>query len=79
MPANSPPAPLSIHTLPQAVKLVYDEAGKETYVPVKEVTKEENIAYMSQLYERCKETRQKTHETLAAKYLQPLGKPRKVA
>ena len=62
----------------QAVKLVY-ENNKETYVPVKEATKEENIEYMSNLYERCKETRQKTQTELAQKYLQPLGKPRKAA
>jgi hypothetical protein len=53
------------------------ENNKETYVPVKEATKEENIEYMSNLYERCKETRQKTQAELAGKYLQPLGRPRK--
>jgi hypothetical protein len=34
---------------------------------------------MCSLYERCLEQKKKTEEELAAKYLQPLGKPRKVA
>jgi hypothetical protein len=36
-----------------AVKLVYDDNGRELYEPVKEVTKQENISYMAELYSRC--------------------------
>jgi hypothetical protein len=36
-----------------AVKLVYDDNGREVYEPVKEVTKQENISYMAELYSRC--------------------------
>lgn len=59
----------------QAVKLVYVN-NKETYEPVKEATKEENINYMSELYSRCQETRSKTQQQLADRYLQPLVKPK---
>jgi hypothetical protein len=59
----------------QAVKLVF-EGTKEVLVPVKETSKADNIAYMSQLYERCQETRAKTMQTLQEKWLQPLIKPK---
>jgi hypothetical protein len=108
-----------------AVKLVYDDIGREQYEPVKEVTKQENISYMAELYSRCQvsnlraaaaviirtiavmhssryslcgmyfdgvvtestivhawlcccvqETRAKTQQQLAEKYLQPLVKPK---
>jgi hypothetical protein len=36
-----------------AVKLMYDDNGRELYEPVKEVTKQENISYMAELYSRC--------------------------
>ncbi len=62
----------------QAVKLVY-EGGKETYVPVKSATLEESQTYMSELYQRCMETRKKTQAELNAKYLKPLARPRKGA
>lgn len=55
----------------------YSEEGKETWVPVKKVSASDQQAYMVELYERCLETRKKTAEELSAKYLQPLGKPRK--
>eukprot|EP00879_Flechtneria_rotunda_P012132 GHRR01012670.1.p1 GENE.GHRR01012670.1~~GHRR01012670.1.p1 ORF type:complete len:359 (+),score=169.77 GHRR01012670.1:712-1788(+) len=61
---------------PHAVKLVY-EVNKETYVPVKVVTKDENISYMAELYSRCQETRSKTQQKLQEKYLQPLYQPPK--
>jgi len=59
----------------QAVKLAYQD-NKEVLVPVKEVTKDDNIAYMANLYERCQATRTKTQQILAEKYLQPLIKPK---
>ncbi|WIA41269.1 hypothetical protein OEZ86_004873 [Tetradesmus obliquus] len=59
-----------------AVKLVYDDNGREAYEPVKEVTKQENISYMAELYSRCQETRAKTQQQLAEKYLQPLVVPK---
>eukprot|EP00775_Hariotina_reticulata_P006611 gene6611-6839_t len=58
-----------------AVKLAYQD-NKEVMVPVKEVTKDDNIAYMANLYERCQATRTKTQQALAEKYLQPLIKPK---
>lgn len=67
-----------ICTHTQAVKLAF-EGGKETLVPVKEVSKEESIAYMSNLYERCQETRAKTKQSLEEKWLQPLIKPKTAA
>jgi hypothetical protein len=51
------------------------EGTKETYQPVKEVTAHEQEAFMSNLYERCKETRAKTRAELADKYLKPLARP----
>ncbi len=39
-------------TAVQAVKLVY-EGTREVLVPVKQVSKDENIAYMARLYARC--------------------------
>lgn len=62
----------------QAVKLVF-EGTKEVLVPVKETSKEDNITYMSSLYERCQETRAKTMQTLQEKWLQPLIKPKQAA
>jgi len=62
----------------QAVKLVF-EGNKETLVPVKETSKEDNISYMSNLYARCQETRAKTMQTLQDKWLQPLTKPKQAA
>lgn len=44
-------------------------------MPVKESTRDDNIAYMANLYERCKETRAKTQQSLQDKWLQPLTKP----
>lgn len=63
---------------PHAVKLVF-EGNKETLVPVKETSKEDNISYMSNLYARCQETRAKTMQTLQDKWLQPLTKPKQAA
>lgn len=62
----------------QAVKLAFD-GTKEVLVPVKETTKDDNIAYMCSLYERCQETRAKTMQTLQDKWLQPLIKPKQAA
>lgn len=62
----------------QAVKLVF-EGNKETLVPVKETSKEDNISYMANLYARCQETRAKTMQTLQEKWLQPLIKPKQAA
>jgi hypothetical protein len=55
------------------------EGNKETYVPVKEVTADESIAFMSSLYARCQETRERTRKELADKYLSPLARPAAVA
>ncbi len=44
-----------------------------------QVSTDEQKAYMCELYERCLAQKQKTQQELADKYLQPLGKPRKVA
>jgi hypothetical protein len=43
-----------------------------------QVSVEEQKEYMCTLYERCLESKKKTEEELTAKYLQPLGKARKV-
>jgi hypothetical protein len=56
------------------VRLVF-EGNKETYTPVKTVSAEDNIAYMSGLYSRCQETRERTRQELADKYLKPLARP----
>ncbi len=42
-----------------------------------QVSPAESTAYMCELYARCQETRKKTLGELEAKYLQPLGRPRK--
>lgn len=60
------------------VQLSYDEAGHEQWVPVKQVTLEEQKAYLCGLYDRGREQKEKTKKALADKWLQPLGKPRKV-
>eukprot|EP00198_Chlamydomonas_reinhardtii_P009172 XP_001698509.1 flagellar associated protein [Chlamydomonas reinhardtii] len=61
----------------QLMTLKYTEEGKETWQPVKQVTQEDQQAYMCNLYQRCLDNRKKTQEELAAKYLKPLGQPRK--
>eukprot|EP00201_Polytomella_parva_P009336 CAMPEP_0175067784 /NCGR_PEP_ID=MMETSP0052_2-20121109/17296_1 /TAXON_ID=51329 ORGANISM="Polytomella parva, Strain SAG 63-3" /NCGR_SAMPLE_ID=MMETSP0052_2 /ASSEMBLY_ACC=CAM_ASM_000194 /LENGTH=392 /DNA_ID=CAMNT_0016334715 /DNA_START=51 /DNA_END=1229 /DNA_ORIENTATION=+ len=61
----------------ERVILRFDENGKEVWQPVKKVSPEEQQAYMVELYDRCLESRKKTAEELAAKYLKPLGMPRK--
>jgi hypothetical protein len=73
---NLPHLRSELEKKPEAVKLVYSEDNKESYVPVKRTTPSENTAYMVELYERCQETRKKTHAELADKYLQPLIKAR---
>lgn len=70
---------LTLHVLvccapTQAVKLVF-EGNKEVLVPAKETSKDDNIAYMASLYERCQETRAKTMQTLQEKWLKPLIQP----
>jgi hypothetical protein len=67
-----------LHPPTQAVKLVF-EGNKEVLVPVKESSKDDNIAYMSELYTRCQETRAKTQQSLQEKWLQPLIKPKQAA
>jgi hypothetical protein len=62
----------------QAVKLVF-EGNKEVLVPVKETSKDDNIAYMANLYERCQETRAKTKQTLQEKWLKPLIQPKQAS
>lgn len=42
-----------------------------------QVSLDEQKEYMCGLYERCLEAKKKTEAELAAKYLQPLGKPKK--
>ena len=37
----------------EAVQLKFNEAGKETWVPCKSVTYEENKDYLCELYSRC--------------------------
>ncbi|GFR45547.1 hypothetical protein Agub_g6941 [Astrephomene gubernaculifera] len=61
----------------QLVTLKFGEDGQEHWAPVKTVSAEGQQAYMCQLYQRCLENRKKTQEELAAKYLKPLGQPRK--
>ncbi|GLC61277.1 hypothetical protein PLESTB_001738800 [Pleodorina starrii] len=61
----------------QLITLKFGEDGQEQWMPVKQVSAEEQQAYMCQLYQRCLENRKKTQEELAAKYLKPLGAPRK--
>ncbi|KAG2449648.1 hypothetical protein HYH02_005180 [Chlamydomonas schloesseri] len=61
----------------QLMTLKYTEDGKEAWQPVKQVTQEDQQAYMCNLYQRCLDNRKKTQEQLAAKYLKPLGQPRK--
>ncbi|KAG2428717.1 hypothetical protein HXX76_011421 [Chlamydomonas incerta] len=61
----------------QLMTLKYTEEGKESWQPVKQVTSEDQQAYMCNLYQRCLDNRKKTQEELAAKYLKPLGQPRK--
>lgn len=62
----------------EKVQLKFDESGKEQWVPVKKVDPTEQQEYMRALYDRCLESKKKTEEQLAEKYLQPLGKPRKM-
>eukprot|EP00798_Chlamydomonas_sp_ICE-L_P007135 gene7135-241_t len=61
----------------ERVTLKFDEAGKERWEPVKQVSGDEQKEYMTSLYDRCIESKKKTKEDLAAKYLKPLGQPRK--
>ncbi|GIL72271.1 hypothetical protein Vretimale_429 [Volvox reticuliferus] len=61
----------------QLITLKFGEDGQEQWVPVKTVSVEEQQAYMCELYQRCLDNRKKTKEELAAKYLKPLGPPRK--
>lgn len=61
----------------ERVQLRFDEQGREQWVPVKKVSVDDQKEYMVSLYSRCLESRKKTEEALAAKWLQPLGKPRK--
>lgn len=42
-----------------------------------QVTYDEQKEYMCELYDRCLAKKKKTQEDLAAKYLKPLGQPRK--
>lgn len=51
-------------------------AGNHLLLPTDLLSQEENITYMAELYQRCQETRTKTHQQLADKYLQPLIKPK---
>ncbi len=43
-----------------------------------QVSADEQQAYMCDLYQRCLDNKKKTQAELAAKYLKPLGQPRKV-
>ncbi|EFJ51639.1 hypothetical protein VOLCADRAFT_103274 [Volvox carteri f. nagariensis] len=61
----------------QLITLRFGDDGQEQWVPVKTVSAEEQQAYMCELYQRCLDNRKKTKEDLAAKYLKPLGPPRK--
>lgn len=60
------------------VQLSFGEGGKELWVPVKHTTVEEQTGYMCALYDRCRESKKKTKAALAAKWLKPLGTPRKM-
>lgn len=51
--------------------------GQETASTRPQVSDDDNREYLCSLYERCINSKKKTEEDLAAKYLQPLGKPRK--
>ncbi|GIL45410.1 hypothetical protein Vafri_2661 [Volvox africanus] len=61
----------------QLITLKFGDDGQEQWVPVKTVSVDEQQAYMCELYQRCLDNRKKTKEELAAKYLKPLGPPRK--
>lgn len=61
----------------ELMTLRYSENGKESWVPVKTVSNDEQTQYMCQLYSRCAESKKKTQQELADRYLQPLGKPRR--
>lgn len=56
-----------------AVKLMYD-GYKESYKPVKRVSKEEHKQNLCALADRCQETRKATKAQLQQKYLQPVAK-----
>ncbi|GLI64209.1 hypothetical protein VaNZ11_007401 [Volvox africanus] len=61
----------------QLITLKFGDDGQEQWVPVKTVSVDEQQAYMCELYQRCLDNRKKTKDELAAKYLKPLGPPRK--